>query len=68
MVTGMVLFMSFYGAVMQVGLTRALPAAYLSAMELNVICALPLQLLIVGPLTRFLFLKMYPLIDNHYQY
>ncbi|MCL6604420.1 MAG: DUF2798 domain-containing protein [Paenibacillus sp.] len=60
MVTGMVLFMSFYGAVIHVGFTADLPMAYLSAVGKNFICALPLQLLLVGPLTRFIFIKVTP--------
>lgn len=60
MVTGMVLFMSFYGAVLHVGFTSALPMAYLSAIGKNFMVALPLQILLVGPLTRFIFVKITP--------
>jgi hypothetical protein len=60
MVTGMVLFMSFYGAVLHVGFTSELPFAYLSAIGKNFIVALPLQILLVGPLTRFIFVKITP--------
>ncbi|KGE16387.1 DUF2798 domain-containing protein [Paenibacillus wynnii] len=63
MVTGMVLFMSFYGAVIHVGFTAALPIAYLSAVGKNFICALPLQLLLVGPLTRYIFIKVTPAVS-----
>ncbi|MDH6370429.1 sterol desaturase/sphingolipid hydroxylase (fatty acid hydroxylase superfamily) [Paenibacillus sp. PastF-3] len=60
MVTGMVLFMSFYGAVLHVGFTSELPMAYLSAIGKNFMVALPLQILLVGPLTRFIFVKITP--------
>lgn len=60
MVTGMVLFMSFYGAVLHVGFSSELPMAYLSAIGKNFIVALPLQIILVGPLTRFIFVKITP--------
>lgn len=60
MVLGMVLLMSFYGAVLHAGFSRDLPLAYVKAAGFNVICALPLQLLVVGPLTRYLFGKLSP--------
>ncbi|MNP11042.1 hypothetical protein D3C76_1032130 [compost metagenome] len=62
MVTGMVLLMSFYGAVMHVGFTADLPMAYLSSVGMNFICALPLQILLVGPLTRLIFVKCFPVV------
>ena len=58
MVSGMVLFMSFYGAVSHVGWSEELPKAYLSSLGKNFIFALPLQFLIVGPLTRLIFIKV----------
>ena len=58
MVSGMVIFMSFYGAVSHVGWSNELPMAYLSSLGKNFICALPLQFLIVGPLTRYIFIKV----------
>ncbi|WP_340008076.1 DUF2798 domain-containing protein [Paenibacillus sp. FSL K6-0276] len=60
MVTGMVLFMSFYGAVLHVGFSSELTMAYLSAIGKNFIVALPLQIILVGPLTRFIFVKITP--------
>lgn len=60
MVSGMVLLMSFYGAFLHVGFTSQLPKAYLTAIWTNFICALPLQLLIVGPVTRKIFTKLFP--------
>lgn len=61
MVSTMVLLMSFYGAVIHEGFSAALPKAYLTGVLLNFICALPLQLLLVGPLVRSLFVRLYPL-------
>ena len=49
---GMVLWMSLFGVVMNVGLSS------------NFIFAIPLNLLIVSPLMRFLFFKMFPPIVN----
>lgn len=56
MVFGMVLCMSLFGLVMQQNFTGNVFFNYLQAMGLNAICAFPLQLLIVGPVSR-LFLK-----------
>ncbi|NGZ74732.1 DUF2798 domain-containing protein [Saccharibacillus alkalitolerans] len=60
MVIGMVLLMSFYGAVTHVGFGPELGEAYVRNLWLNFICALPLQLAVVGPLTRAVFLKIFP--------
>lgn len=60
MVCGMVLCMSFYGAAVNVGFSTHLPLAYLRGVGYNFIAALPLQLLIVGPLTRFICSKLFP--------
>ncbi|ASA20804.1 DUF2798 domain-containing protein [Paenibacillus donghaensis] len=60
MVMGMVMFMSLYGALLHVGFTAELPMAYLAALGKNFICALPLQLILVGPLARFIFTKIIP--------
>lgn len=57
MVLGMVTCMSLFGIVMEMELSQISFAAYLSAWKLNFIVALPLQLLIVGPISRRL-LKM----------
>lgn len=62
MVIGMVLFMSLFGLVTAVfahGLeVENLFTAYLMIAGKNVIMALPLQLLIMGPLVRGLFTKV----------
>ncbi|WP_151737054.1 DUF2798 domain-containing protein [Paenibacillus tengchongensis] len=60
MVCGMVLCMSLYGTLAHYGLAGNFISHYLTTAGLNFICALPLQLLIVGPLTRFLFTKLFP--------
>lgn len=60
MVCGMVLCMSFYGAFINVGFSPILPYAYINAVWKNFIVALPLNLLIVSPFVRSIFLKLYP--------
>ncbi|CUP80368.1 membrane protein [Clostridium baratii] len=59
MVCGMVLCMSMFGALHNVGLTSDLPLAYITAIGMNFIVALPLQLLIAGPIIRFIFGKVF---------
>jgi hypothetical protein len=61
MVSGMVLCMSMYGAIRNVGVNKHLPMAYLSGIPKNFIVALPLQILIGGPLGRFFFRRIIPL-------
>ena len=53
MVLGMVTFMSLFGLVVEGGLGALSVAAYLNAWKMNFIVALPYQLLIVGPFSRF---------------
>ncbi|MBD7913185.1 DUF2798 domain-containing protein [Clostridium cibarium] len=60
MVCGMVLCMSLYGSIMNVGVTSELPKTYITAIGFNIIMALPLQLIIAGPIIRFLFSKVCP--------
>ncbi|MGN7764365.1 DUF2798 domain-containing protein [Paenibacillus sp. 22594] len=60
MVCGMVLCMSLYGTLAHYGLSGNFFAHYFSTVGLNFICALPLQLIVVGPLTRFLFMRIFP--------
>ncbi|EOZ5809789.1 DUF2798 domain-containing protein [Enterococcus hirae] len=52
MVLGMVTCMSLFGVVIEQGIPDHLLSAYLTAWKMNVIVALPLQLLIVGPISR----------------
>lgn len=51
MVLGMVTCMSLFGVVIEQGIPDQLFSAYLTAWKMNVIVALPLQLLIVGPIS-----------------
>lgn len=53
MVLGMVTFMSLFGLVVEGGFGALSVAAYLNAWKMNFIVALPYQLLIVGPFSRF---------------
>ncbi|WP_320164973.1 DUF2798 domain-containing protein [uncultured Trichococcus sp.] len=54
MVLGMVTFMSLFGVLMEGGIPDNLWAAYSEAWKMNVIVALPLQLLVVGPISRII--------------
>ncbi len=60
MVCGMVLCMSFYGVIINIGFSPMLPYAYLNGVWKNFIVALPLNLLVVSPLVRAVFIKIYP--------
>ncbi|WNS43186.1 DUF2798 domain-containing protein [Paenibacillus sp. MMS20-IR301] len=60
MVCGMVILMSLYGTLAHFGFGDNFFRNYFRVLGLNFICALPLQLLVVGPLTRFLFTRMFP--------
>ncbi|WP_086348902.1 DUF2798 domain-containing protein [Candidatus Enterococcus clewellii] len=53
MVLGMVLCMSLFGLIMQQNFSGNVLINYLQAMSLNAVCAFPLQLLIVGPVSRY---------------
>lgn len=59
MVCGMVILMSLYGTLAHFGFGDNFFRHYFSILGLNFICALPLQLLVAGPLTRFLFSRMF---------
>jgi hypothetical protein len=58
MVCGMVLCMSLYGTVIHVGISRHMPREYAKCAALNFAAALPSQLFIAGPATRFLHGKV----------
>ncbi|MBL1225463.1 DUF2798 domain-containing protein [Enterococcus sp. BWR-S5] len=58
MVFGMVLCMSLFGLIMQQNFSGNVLMNYFQAMGLNAVCAFPLQLLIVGPVSRVLLKKM----------
>ncbi|MBE6047891.1 MAG: DUF2798 domain-containing protein [Clostridium sp.] len=59
MVVGMVLCMSMYGAITAVGFTSTALKLYPLCILRNFVVALPLNMLIVSPLVRFLFGKMF---------
>ncbi len=52
MITGMVLCMSLFGAIMNSGFCEHFFLVYARGVMMNFIMALPLQLIIIGPLTR----------------
>lgn len=58
MVLGMVTFMSLFGVLIEGGIPDNLWAAYSEAWKMNVIVALPLQLLVVGPISRTILRKI----------
>ena len=59
-VSGMVTFMSLYGALLTVGFSAELPREWLNNMGLNFIVAYPLQVLIARPVVSFIFRKVFP--------
>ena len=60
MVVGIVLFMSIFGAIVSSGFTIAALKLYPLCILRNFIMALPLNLLIVSPIVRFSFNKIFP--------
>lgn len=60
MVIGMVLFMSMFGAIIAVGFNIGALKLYPLCIVRNFVVALPLNLLIVSPMVRFLFNKIFP--------
>lgn len=64
MICGMVIFMSFYGAVIHTGFSSELLPAYLNGIWKNFIMAVPLNLLIVSPLVRTIFFKIFPPVET----
>jgi len=58
MVFGMVFFMSLFGALLTVGISPLLFKIWFINIPYNLVVALPLQLLIAGPLVRYLFNKI----------
>ena len=60
MVVGMVLFMSIFGAIVSSGFTIDALKLYPLCVLRNFIMALPLNLLIVSPIVRFIFTKLFP--------
>ncbi|MBE6023885.1 MAG: DUF2798 domain-containing protein [Cellulosilyticum sp.] len=62
MVIGMVLCMSMFGAIVTIGFNTSALKLYPLFIVRNFIMALPLNLLVVSPLVRFSFGKLFPCI------
>ncbi|MBN2897302.1 MAG: DUF2798 domain-containing protein [Clostridia bacterium] len=60
MASGMVVVMSLFGAVMAVGLSDQTVIQWFINIPLNYMVALPIQLLIAGPIVRYFFGQLYP--------
>lgn len=60
MVVSMVLLMSIFGSILMKGFTIDAIKIYPQTVSLNFIAALPLNMIIVSPLVRLLFVKMFP--------
>lgn len=60
MVCGMCFCMSLIASIVHMTTPSQLPLLFVKTLGMNFICALPLQLVIVGPLARGIFFKMYP--------
>ena len=60
MVIGMVLFMSMFGAIIAAGFNIGALKLYPLCIVRNFVVALPLNLLIVSPMVRFSFNKIFP--------
>ena len=71
MVIGMAFFMSIYGMIMSSlnnGVEyNSIMAAYLSVYSKNLMLALPLQIIIMGPVVRYLFTKYIKSNKNEYR-
>ena len=61
---GMVLWMSLFGVVVNVGFGPHFLGAYAMGVVKNFVFAIPLNLLIVSPLIRAIFFKMFPPVSN----
>ena len=64
MVTGMVTLMSMFGLLMHPGMSQNFASAYFISWRTNFTAALPLQLLIVGPISRLVLLMLQKYFDN----
>lgn len=64
MVCGMCFCMSLIVSILHMTTPSHFPVQFIKTLGMNFICALPLQLLIVGPIARGIFFKMYPPIIN----
>lgn len=61
MVIGMSFCMSFLATIVEHGLSSQFLITFIKTELRNFIVALPLQILVVGPTTRALFLKLFPI-------
>lgn len=61
MVCGMCFCMSLLSSIIHMTTLAEFPLQFVKTLGMNFICALPLQLLIVGPIARRIFFKMYPI-------
>lgn len=59
MTISMVFLMSVYGSIIQVGFSQNIITIYPHTFFMNFIAALPVNLLIVSPLIRFIFYKLF---------
>jgi len=64
MVIGMVTFMSIFGLLMRPEMPQNIVSAYFIGWGMNFIAALPLQLLIVGPISRLKLQMLQRYFDN----
>jgi len=60
MVCGMCFSLSLITLIIHQGISSDLPMSFATTLLRNFICALPLQLIIVGPIARAIFFKIYP--------
>lgn len=60
MVTGMVILMSLFGAVLHGGISQITLILWLTNIPKNFIMAYPLQIIIARPLIQFIFRKAFP--------
>ena len=61
MVTGMSLCMSFLATIAEYGLKSGFITMFMKTELKNFIMAFPLQIILVGPIARFIFFKVFPL-------
>ncbi|MDR3598265.1 DUF2798 domain-containing protein [Clostridium sp.] len=64
MVCGMCFCMSLIVSIIHMTTPSQFPIQFAKTLCMNFICALPLQLVIVGPIARSIFFKIYPPINN----
>ncbi|WP_160680653.1 DUF2798 domain-containing protein [Clostridium sp. C8-1-8] len=62
MVCGMCFSITLIVSTMHQGINSELPLVFIGSLWKNFICALPLQLIIVGPIARAIFFRIYPVV------